>query len=219
MGMSQWTASTFFRDSRGERRLAERLAAAAQRTQLANRAQQFIDESSTSADESLRRELNVSEALQRPLGVPLALWLELSSHAESAGIAATAAIARRVSRAGGIERAVGARDWRGVHSDESDQPVPYSVVFNDTNDGGKLDTIERGSERLYSGYDFTSIHRRIESLAHKYRQTPSPKLRRRIESLALYYNVLAQFAPKLQASSVVDVDMIEQQMSKIRGSD
>jgi len=214
-GMGRWTSETFFFDRVGQLRLAERLKAASVRTGIANRAQKYIDETYTDERESARNELDVSAALGRPFGVPLSLWLELGNAAAANGIAAAAHIARRIFHVGGIERAFGQLDWRGVHSDANDQPTPYDVRFGDESTADQV-TIVRGSERLFSGYNFESINARIQRLAERYRREPMLTLRGRIERLALYYNVLSQFAPKLNSLAVVDVDTIEREMAKIR---
>ena len=160
----------------------------------------------------MRNELEVAAALGKPLGVPTSLWLQLGEAAANNGIAATARIAKRIFDVGGIERAFGSLDWRGMHSDVDDQPDPYNVEF----DGDRV-TITRGSERLFSGYDFSSINTRIRRLANEYRRQPTSALKKRIQNLALYYNVVAQFAPKLNSLAVVNVDVIEREMAKIRG--
>jgi hypothetical protein len=214
LGTSRWNSDTFFQDVRGERRLAERLAAAAMRTGLQNRAQKYIDETYTDERESMRNELDVAAALGKPLGVPTSLWMQLGDAAAINGIAATARIAKRIFDVGGIERAFGSLDWRGVHSASNDQPTPYNVTFDENNN---TVVITRGSERLFSGYDFSSINTRIQRLAVEYRRGPTVELKKRIERLALYYNVIAQFAPKLNSLAIVDVDVIEREMAKIRG--
>lgn len=211
-------AYNMFIDRVGELRLAERIAAASTRTNMETRARKFVNDAYSDERDLVKYDLEISAALSKPLGVSTSLWLTLGDVAQRNGVAATAQMARRIARVGGLEKALGVRDWRGIHSASDDQPTPYDIQFaQPAAAADKASTIRvvRGSERLFSGYDYNSIHRRIQQLVYEHNVAPNAESGARIERLALYFNVLTQFAPKLATGGIVTVDDIEEMFRKV----
>jgi len=166
-----FTPVSLFIDDVGEARLRARVATAARRYDDACRARPDDD---IVARDNVVAELdgvytdtvNVTSLSgmydddNAPLGVPLAEWEAARARGQRASEPA------RRCRA----------DWRGIHSYTDKQPSAYIVG------------VQRGSERLGSGYDFAGLHARIEALG------TSAEARK----LATTFNVLARYAPALR---------------------
>ena len=206
--------SMFF-DKQGQLHLAERIAAAATRSNIETRAQRIINESYTDERDAADQELILNRSLGKPLGVEYQLWLQLKDMAQRNGVSNASNVANAIQRAGGLERAYEVVDWRGVHSEFTAQPDPCIVEFSNDN---KRATLLRGSERLMAGYNFESLTQRLQQLIAKYNRGPeTPELKTSIVQTALHFNVLAQFAPKLIARAVLSADDIESALKEMVG--
>ncbi len=194
--------SEFLVDKEGRERFYERVKAANARSQ----SQDMTVRQNSFEPNAAGAQLDTAYSLGAPMGISSQTWTELAEQSSKRGLANGARTLRATQ---GVP--LDETNWTGVHNSADSQPTPYNVEFID---GDRVAVVERGSERMYIGYDFRSLHYRIVSLVAAYNQNTQsgvqrPRQKAYIQRLVLVFNALAQFAPKLRTPGIVSAADIE----------
>jgi hypothetical protein len=192
--------TAIFVDTEGYTRLRERIDLVLVRRDSMDRVYRDIDNIYGNRPSAATLEMNERDARAEPFGVPLRTW-QIAEYERD--------LARERIRGVRVTTPAHSADWLGTHSFKSDQPTPYSI------DVAEAVIVHRGSERLSAGYDFTGLHRLIvEALAAYKRDIASLKKRRRVETLQLYFNVLAQYAPSMHTKTIVSAGELVERLDR-----
>jgi len=201
------TPISIFIDVDGETHLRARMDAVRARYTQRKATMAWAESKYTRETSLLRKELDAYERLGSPLGVPLDVWTRLEADER-----ARAERAQRV-----YVSPLREADWRGMHSATDDQPDVYATSVRAD---GTL-ALARGSERLYTGFDFPGLHAMIEAAATAHNvATPDdrPPLAARVARLVLYFNVLAQCAPILSSRAELRANELVQRLDVLYGT-
>jgi hypothetical protein len=195
------TPTNMFVDEVGERRLRARIDAVMARYDYERERARYAERNYSSMLSQTSIELETQAELAQPFGVPLAVWERMRYLQQHAALAK-----ERITSA-----PLFLADWLGEHSADDTQPSMAAITYDE--DGTMV--LERGSQRLRSGYDFAGLHELIVEAVRAYNANKGDVDRRaRAERLVLYFNVLAQFAPPLEAGHVASSRTIVEHQSK-----
>lgn len=198
------TPISMFIDIDGEAHLRARIAAVRARYDQRHATMAWAESKYTRETTLVRKELDAYERTGAPLGVPLDVWTRLEADERARADRAQRIYVSPLREA----------DWRGMHSATNDQPDVYAASVRAD---GTL-ALARGSERLYTGFDFAGLHALIEAAATAHATaTPAarPPLAARVDRLILYFNVLAQCAPILHSRAQLQADELVERLDAL----